>query len=433
MKNIINLLFILPLLMVSQHKIEGNFQPATDFTYAFLYHSTPTGANYIDRAQIQTDGSFKINLDSTAAKGIYKIVYALPPEENNFDIIYSGEEDVELTFSLNDGLEFTASNENKLWSSYIKSMGLVNTAISNFYTEESTDEKAFKDIFKTLKETQQGYENASKGTLVSQLIKANTPYIPDAFEDISTYSKNLKRTYLQHVDFNNEFLQSSDFLEERVTAYLFGMTANSTDDTYKSDLETIVNAIGDNTTVKLSLLQTIWQQFIEYGNDTMANYVSDTYLLDLAKATKFEALIEALETHKKNSIGQKAQNFDINYTKNGKTINTTLHDLNGAEQYLIIFWSSTCGHCLEELPKVKTIIPQNTKVIAIGLEDDDTTWLNEIKNYPNFIQTIALGKWDNPTVMAYGVSATPTYILLDKNKIIIAKPDDLEALEEALK
>ena len=117
------------------------------------------------------------------------------------------------------------SNENKLWSSYTKSMEMVNNAISNFYSKESTDENAFKDIFKTLKETQDAYENASKGTLVLTFIKANRPYIPTGFEDVSTYSKNLKQTFLQQVDFENSLLQSSDFLTDRVMAYVFGMSS----------------------------------------------------------------------------------------------------------------------------------------------------------------------------------------------------------------
>ena len=103
-----------------------------------------------------------------------------------------------------------------------------------------------------------------------------------------------------------------------------------------------------------------------------------------------------------------------------------------AEHYLVIFWSSTCGHCLDELPKVKAILSKkpNTKVIAIGLEDEAEAWQKAIAEYPDFIHVLGLGKWDNPISNAYGVGATPTYVLLDTNKTIIAKPYDIEALEK---
>ena len=151
MKKSVFLLVLLPVLMFSQHSIERIFTPAEKFSFAMLYKSSPTSTEYVNRGVVQSDGSFKIQMDANAPAGIYKIVYALPQEENNFDLIYSGKEDVKLTFSLEEGLVFTASNENELWASYTKSMELINAAISNFYAKESTDEKAFEDIFNTTK------------------------------------------------------------------------------------------------------------------------------------------------------------------------------------------------------------------------------------------------------------------------------------------
>lgn len=430
MRKLLFSIVLLPSLLTAQHKVSGVFSPAKEFTYAFLYHATPTGTSYMDRSKVETDGGFSIVLDSTAPAGIFKIVYGLPPEENNFDFIYNGKEDVALIFDLDKGLEFTESNENKLWSSYTKSMELVNQAISNFYAKESKDQHAFKDIFKTLKETQEAYENASKGTLALTFIQANRPYIPSAYENISTYSKNLKKAYLQQVDFGNPLLQSSDFLTERVLAYVFGMSSHKSE-SYKTDIDHLVDLMAKaNITVKVSLLHMIWQRFADANNETMANFVTDSYLLDWAKEIGYTQLAEILISYKNNSIGNKAQDFNIPNPKTEKT--TTLYTLNVAERYLIVFWSSTCSHCLEELPKVKAIVPDSTQVIAIGIEEGAENWQNEIKNYPNFIHVLGLEKWSNPIVKAYGIKATPSYILLDKDKKIIAKPFDFEALKEVL-
>jgi thiol-disulfide isomerase/thioredoxin len=431
MKKLIILIILLPTFLFAQHSINGTFSPATDYTYAFLYHSTPKSSNYVDRSQINEDGSFLIALDSSASAGIYKIVYALPPEDNNFDFIYNGKEDVSLTFSVDDGLVFTASNENKLWSSYTKSMELVNMTISNFYAQESKDTKAFKDIFKTLKDTQDAYEEASDGTMASIFIKANRMYIPEEFEDISMYSSNLKANYLKHVDFSNHLLQSSDFLVDRVISYVFGMSADTNNENYKKDIDTLVIEIGDdNYQIKTILLEMIWSRFTQQKNEVVANYIADTYLLDLAKQTNYIELTEQLVAYKNSSINMIAQNFDLVITNGNKKITTTLHGLDIAEQYLVIFWSSTCGHCLNELPKVKSLLKEkpNLKVIAFGLENDDENWQKEIVNYPNFIHVLGLDKWDNTIVKKYGITSTPSYFLLDKDKRIIAKPYDVEAL-----
>jgi len=429
-------LFLIPLSLFSQHSINGTFSPVSDYTYAFLYHTTPTGSDYVDKAKLDEQGNFTIPLDSSVTAGIYKIVYALPPEENNFDLIYNGKESVSLTFSTDKGLEFTASNENKLWSSYTNSMDMVNRTISNYYTQESKDEKGFQDIFKALKDTQVAFEDASKGTMTSNFIKANTPYIPESYEDISTYSSNLKRTFLTHVDFSDYLLQSSDFLLDRVTAYIFRMTENATNETYKADIDHVMDNIGEGgLEIKTILLEMVWTNFKNMEIPEVANYISDTYLMELSKTGNYLSLIEAQVTYQNNQIGNTAQNFDLAITENGETITTTLHDLDIADQYLVLFWSSTCGHCLDELPKVKSILASkpNIKVIAIGLEEEAEGWQKAITEYTDFIHVLGLGKWDNPIVNAYGVGATPTYILLDKNKTITGKPYDFEALKKVLK
>ncbi|WCO01896.1 TlpA family protein disulfide reductase [Psychroserpens ponticola] len=427
---------LIPLSMFSQHSINGTFEPASDYTYAFLYHATPSGSNYVDRAKIEENGKFTIALDSSITSGIYKIVYALPPEENNFNLIYNGKESVSFTFSIEKGLEFTDSNENKLWSSYTNSMEMVNRTISNYYTQKNIDKKGFHDIFKTLKDTQIAFEEASEGTLASTFIKANTPYIPEVYEDVSTYSSNLKHTFLSHVDFSDELLQSSDFLVDRVLAYIFGMSPNTTNDTYKANVDYVVTKISEgDLNIKTMLLEMVWSRFKDIDNPEVANYISDTYLMELSKIGNYISLTEGIETYQKNQIGRKAQNFDLAISKNDETIATTLHDLEIAEQYLVIFWSSTCGHCLDELPKVKMILASNPnlKVVAIGLEDEAESWQKSISEYPDFIHVLGLEKWDNPISNAYGVEATPTYVLLDKNKTILAKPYDFEALEKVLK
>lgn len=436
MKKLLLLIALIPTFIFAQHSIDGVFTPAKDYSYAFLYHATPTGSDYINRAQLGEDGSFSIPFDSTSTPGIYKIVYALPPEDNNFDFIYNGKESVAFTFNVDNGLEFTDSNENKLWASYIKSMDMVNRTISNFYTKESTDKKAYKAIIKTLSDTQVAYEESSKGTLTSVFVQANSPYIPKEFEDLSAYSKNLKRTYLEHVDFSNPLLQSSDFLVERVMAYIFGMSANTNNDLYKKDVDGLMSKIGEgNIEIKTILFEMIWRRFKGMENPELANYITDKYLLELTELTKYDALKEQLIIYKNNAVGNKASNFDLSFNDDGMTIMSSLHDLEKSNQYLIIFWSSTCGHCLEELPKVKAIIAEKKEltVIAIGLEDDAENWQKMIANYQGFIHVLGLGKWDNPISNAYGIESTPSFFLLDKDKNIIAKPYDAEALKAILK
>ncbi|SHG89171.1 TlpA family protein disulfide reductase [Winogradskyella jejuensis] len=428
MKKIFFAFLILPTLLFAQHTVSGTFSPASDYTYAFLYEATPEGANYVNRAQLDSLGSFSLTLDANAKPGIYKIVYAIPPEENNFDLVYNGKEDVDFSFSLEEGVNFNESSENKLWNSYLNSMDVVNQTISNFYAKGGKDKNAFSSIFETLKDTQKQYEDLAEGKLVQKFIKANTPYMPSEYEDLVTYSKNLKANFFKHIDFNDNFLRSSSLLTDRVSGFVFGLSPNTDLDTYKAHVDIVANAVkkGDKD-IQVQLLELLWQEFKRRENHDMANYISDNYLLSLAAETGNQILEQQLVSYKNTSLGAVAPDFEIQTEPSLK-----LSELKGDKYYVLIFWSSGCGHCLKELPKVNDFMKtvSNTKVIAYGLENDAVSWSEEIKKYPDFVHGIGLGKWENPLVQTFAIAATPTYFVLDANKKIIAKPYDVEGLEK---
>lgn len=420
---------LIPLSLTAQNAVSGTFTPASEFSFAFIYKATPNGADFVKRARLNEEGSFTVELDSSQQPGMYKVVYAIPPEENNFDFIYNAEEDVVFEYDLNDGITFKESNENKLWSSYLKSMGMVNQTISNYFQTNGSDPKAFEEIFKTLKETQSAYESSAKGMLVEQLIKANYPYIPETYEDLSTYSRKLKETYFDHIDFDNKFLQSSSFITERINGYLFGVSQQSSDQDYKNRIDNIASAIaGSKETTQLGLYQLLWEEFIQINNDALTTYVGSEYLLPLAQQLDQPELVKKVEAQQRISIGSKAPDFII---KDG----SSLYELDSAEQYLLIFWSSGCSHCLEEVPQVHELLKdrKKTQVIAYALEDGVTAWKNTIANLPAFTHVYGEKKWDNPIVEDYNLTATPTYFLLDGEKRIIEKPYDYKALEKIIK
>ena len=434
MKLIFKIFALIPLFINAQHAIKGTLTPAKDFTFVFLYKSTPNGANYIDRATPDSNGNFEIKLEDSYPAGIYKIVYATPPEENNFDLIYNGKESIVFNFSKGTPVNFTSSEENKIWASYQKSMDMVQTTLNNYFKSKKRDKKGFISIFNTLKNTQEAYENLAKDKLASSFITSSKPYIPTQFQNKSSYFNSLKSNYFVNVDFNNTLLQSSDFLYDKLADYVFNKFENPTAALYKSLLDNVNDALSTiNIDIKSRMFQILWQKFVKKNNSELANYIADQYLMNIAISTNNKALQKALESYKKTSVGSLAPDFEII----NSTDRTTLHNLKGYPHYLLVFWSSTCGHCLESLPKINELTSKlpNLKVVAYALEDNEASWEQVAKNYPNFIHHLGLGKWKNPIVDLYGISGTPTYYLLDTNKVITHKPygfDDLEAIIKSL-
>ena len=195
LKKLIFAFLIFPTILMAQHTIKGTFSPAEDYPFAVLYKVTPTSTQYVANTQMDEKGNFQFDLDSSVTKGMYRLVYALPQEEFNFDIIYNAKEDISLTFNAETGVDFKSSVENTLMSSYTNSMSLISQSIGDFYNQQSQDSLALMEIFKTQKETQLEFEKAAEGTIVKDFIIANKPYVPEAYEDISTYITNIKKHF----------------------------------------------------------------------------------------------------------------------------------------------------------------------------------------------------------------------------------------------
>ena len=436
MKRILFLIALLPSILLAQNTIKGKFSPAKDYNFALLYKVKPTLSDYVSNAEIQEDGSFEFKLDSTNTKGMYRLVYGVPQEDYNFDIIYNGKEDIELTFNSETGVEFKKSTENKLIASYTNSMSMVTQSIGNYFSQESKDTTALKTIFKTQKETQENFENATKDTIALEFIKANKPYIPQQVQDVKTYINNLKTHYFDHVDFNNKTLQSSNFLEERMLNYVFGMSSDSKDEleNYKENIDVVYSYMKDAPNeVQRILLFDVWQQMSDLGFESIANYIAENYLMDIAVSLNDQELLHALILYKNISKGNVAPDFDIEIKEKDKLVEKKLSELQWSENYIIVFWSSTCSHCLDEVPQLQTLVKSlekdKVKVIAIGLEDEPYRWKDLTYTYSEFIHVYGEGKWDNKIGDDYGVSSTPTYFILDKDKKIISKPIDFKDLK----
>ena len=84
-----------------------------------------------------------------------------------------------------------------------------------------------------------------------------------------------------------------------------------------------------------------------------------------------------------------------------------------------------------EIPEFYTFISgiENIKVVAVGLEDEKQSWEVMTKEYTEFINILDLDKWSSQKVKDYGISSIPTYLVLDAEKKILAKPEDFNELK----
>jgi len=75
----------------------------------------------------------------------------------------------------------------------------------------------------------------------------------------------------------------------------------------------------------------------------------------------------------------------------------------------------------------------NIKVVAFALEKEAFVWQQYTKvNLQGWHNVLGLNKWENKTARTYNINATPSYFVLDKNKKIIAKPNEFKDVKEII-
>lgn len=425
------LLFLIlnPYLLSCQNTLQGEFSPAEDYDFVILYLRNPTEKVYIADTKVDATGKFKIDLDPEALQGTYQLVYKLPEEEHNFDLVYDGKEEVDLKFSEKEGLIFK-NGQNKILSEYLQEMKIIQKEINSTL---SSDKERIKQLFSRQKEIQKKAEKASENTFAHTFVIANSPYIPDEFINKEVYEINRKSNFFENFDFNDAHLQSSSFPLKMIENYYHEFVTLKKGINYQSAINDIhLELKNTNPSFQKTLLAEFWRNLIAENKNNAANYLAQRYLILLANSLEDIELSENLQQFKNLSMGAKAPNFAlVNYDSH-----KTLYDLEGADYYILAFWSTECSHCMKHIPEIyerlKTISSDKMKVIAVGLELEDTIWRKKTLELPQFINVLAMDQYLNELVKEYNVRATPTFFVVDKDKKIIAKPSGVKNLYEII-
>jgi thiol-disulfide isomerase/thioredoxin len=453
MKKILAFIFLISSIANAQHTVKGFMSPKTvKSDWIILYKIEGTKQVFINNTTMKIDsievnglkeavGSFEFKLPANAKPGSYRINYRL--EGAGYVDIFYNNEDVSFIFNPDypeQSVSFSESSENKLYKEYIETVSIAQQKLDSIQVvvlqQQNLDlSKQYKKAYKNLDSIQNTYTLKSKKMYVAPLIKANSRSNPkEILTSVDDYMFNLKNTYFNSLDFTNKTLINSSFLTNKILEYIFYINYSDEktvqQELFTQSIKTVLSKI-KSLPYKKDVIEFLIEQFEASKNLEAIDYLFENHYNKLPtslQSKKFRSEKEALFAVEVGRIAP-----DFSWKENAKTLK--LSTLNDAEEYVLVFWSTSCSHCLREIPLLHTYLKdkKNIKVIAFALENDAFVWENYKKaNLYGWHNVLGLNKWQNETSRTYQVYSTPTYFILDKNKKIVAKPNEIKDVKEYL-
>ena len=233
--------------------------------------------------------------------------------------------------------------------------------------------------------------------------------------------------YIQFFANSGSMLETSSLLRPALVGFL----RKTSPETIDSEVDKLLEKVNLKTSrgqIILAELLSIFEIYeLEKQKEKYFNLASS---LNYEVNGQLKSIVKAI---KNTSIG--AVLPDYSFTSN--VSNTKAKKLSGvkADKKVVLFWSSTCSHCLKELPIIsenyQKLKEKNIEVIAFALDSDSKSYKETIASLP-WINDTELKGWQSSYTETYNVRATPTYFILDKNNKIIEKPTNFSAFLSTL-
>ncbi len=424
----------------------------------------------IDSVVCDSGGNFQMQIAGNMPIGIYKLLLGrtykpdlTSSEENNIDLIFNyANIKFNTTFGyVIDSLRVIESDENRLYYDFFRTMKhqyqdrleiLSQTLRFYPHTDGFYDEieKHFQKVLAEQQKYVSGFLEKNANTVAARIIKIQQK--PSFFKFVEATQKMtdlerseyIKAHFLDDVDFTDTIILRTSLLPDKIMSFMSlfydkQRTSVQQAQEYKKATDVVASKVKVNDAVNNYVLVYLTKGFEKVGMEEVVLYITDKYLATSCKndELKDDYSIKA-EKMKKLAIGQPAPGIEMNDI-NGKPVK--LSEIN-TDYMLVLFWSSWCPHCTTVLPPVKVVYEsinsglahKKLEVLAYSIDTDSTLWKKFINdgNY-NWINCSELKGWGSKVAKDYNVTGTPTMLLLDKQKKIIAKPMTASELENELR
>lgn len=406
----------------------------------------------ISSSHIDAQGNFKL----TYSKEDFGMGYLLSADQKFFFVVLSGE-DIEIvgeTFSNSKTIKVVKGKENQWLEKFTLEHSNREQAMSawlfleNLYTSnamfsqrQSQKNKIKKEIQRVNREEKDFLSSLPKVTYVSWLLPVRK-FLSSMSNVVQNRPAEIDATIgaLRMLDYSDSRLYKSGFFREAIENHfwLIENSGRSLDSVY-IEMQISIDAILKHLVkdeIKLNEVTDYLFKLFEQKSQFKASAYLAIKVLNETSCTINSDLARQLESYRAMIVGNTAADFDFNENTiaPGYKAGSAPKKLSDIQSPFtaVVFGASWCPNCTEELPKITQFYEKwkakGFEVVFISLDIDKESYQQFVKPFP-FISTCDFKMWDGAIANNYYVFATPTIFLLNKNRQIIARPNNVAQLD----
>jgi len=237
--------------------------------------------------------------------------------------------------------------------------------------------------------------------------------------------------YFHYIDFSDERVVTSPFLTNKVLEYLYNYTEHS-EQGIKKSVDQLLENPELHPKVQAYLIELLIDFFTDKDAAEFVDYINRQYLGSCELPLSEETLAK-IKRSVKFSPGDQIPSIKVAGQTGLQVPISTL----SAKLNVIVYWASWCPHCVRELPKLKTLydlMKGDLGIYAVSLDTIKTEWISTVNDLNlNWVNVNDLKGWDSEHMETFGITSTPSLILLDSELRWVGRASSFDGLYDLVK
>ncbi|HEY1046344.1 MAG TPA: TlpA disulfide reductase family protein [Bacteroidia bacterium] len=398
--------------------------------------------------------SFEISLPGNIPVGVYRFKYGHVSQDDYVDVLIDHQDDLirfDLDVSANKKKPiFYSSKSNQSiqdWKreqdSLLNKIQVVSDFISKYNSKnESIYKVALKTYYNQTKAIEQhrlSFIKAHHDQLEGKIAALKKVYFPQPDQEVRLQLYYAQLNFWNGIEIKDTSLIHSPYYTQIILEYLkyymdpsLGLEESELTTALKKSVDTIVKRFSYNSRLREFSIKYLDKGFGEIGNEELVQYIDENYMNSIqCSGLNDSQLTKRLNCYSKFKPGNYVPDILLFQNNNDSLgLNNLPYDT-----MVIVFWASWCSGCEKQMPKLENFLKHHPSIgaLAISIDSDTSAYFGALEQYPSMIHLCSFKGWDSKAAQDYCITATPTFILVDKERRIISKYASFSSLANALK